>query len=81
MKTLSFKIAVLLTSLYWFWESKAEGNIRIDLLLIFPILTVVYIYALWRKFKFWAILIAIALMAINVLYFQLSYSIFDKSFG
>jgi hypothetical protein len=78
MKNLGLKIAILLTSAYWFWESKAEGNIRIDLLIIFPILTITYIFALWRKFKFWSVLIALGFMGLNYLYSQYSYSLFDK---
>lgn len=33
------KSCILLpTIIYWWWESQAEGNIRVDLLIIYPVL-------------------------------------------
>ena len=36
-------LPVIVTLLYWFWESQAEGNIRVDLLLIYPLLFLVVV--------------------------------------
>lgn len=66
------------TFFYWYWESKAEGNIRIDLMLIYPILFSVYIKALWNKFSYYAILLSILLMVVNIIYSIFSYQLFDK---
>lgn len=69
------------TLLYWWWESYAEGSIRIDLLLIYPVLSVIYLTQLWREFRYYSILISIILMLINLLFFVFSYDIFGKSPG
>ncbi len=72
-------IAILApTSLYWAWESVAAGNIRIDLLLIYPVLFTIYLAGLWPRRKWRAVPVAIGIMAINVLYAIASYPLFDK---
>lgn len=74
-------VAALLTVLYWVWESRASGNIRVDLLIIYPLLFGCYLIALWSRFRFGSVLIAVALMAINFAYAVASYRIFDKNPG
>ena len=74
-------VLIVLTLLYWLWESQAEGNIRVDLLIIYPILLTLYIFLLWRKFRFYSILMALFLMALNILFFVFSYDVFDKYSG
>lgn len=69
------------TFAYWAWEIIASGNIRIDLILIYPILFIIYIKTLWRTKKVYSIFIAIAFMIINILYSILSYEIFNKYHG
>jgi len=66
------------TLLYWWWESHAQGNIRIDLILIYPFLFVIYLTLLWRGFRYYAILIATVLMLMNFLFFIFSYDVFGK---
>jgi hypothetical protein len=73
--------AAVLTALYWFWESRAEGNIRVDLLLIYPVLFGCYIGAFWPRFKSGSILLALALMVVNAGWFVVSYDLFDKHPG
>lgn len=70
--------AVGLTLLYWYWETKASGNIRIDLVLIYPLLFATYTAALWTRFRFISLPIAGLLLLINVLVFVLSYPVADK---
>lgn len=74
-------VLIVLTLLYWLWESQAEGNIRVDLLIIYPTLLTLYIFLLWRKFRFYSILMALFLMALNILFFVFSYDVFDKYSG
>jgi hypothetical protein len=73
--------SAILTALYWVWESQASGNIRIDLLLIYPVLSIAYVLFLWPRFRYWSILVAMGLMALNFVYFVNSYSLFDKNRG
>lgn len=79
-KTIIF-ISTALTILYWYWESQAEGNIRIDLLLIYPVLFVSYLICLWPRFKFYSLLIALGLMGFNIGFFIISYDLFNKHLG
>ena len=74
-------VPVAVTLLYWYWESIASGNIRVDLLIIYPALLIIYIVSLWRRFKFYAVLISIALMLINFGFLLISYDLFDKHPG
>jgi hypothetical protein len=82
------------TLLYWYWESSAEGNIRVDLLVIYPTLFLIYLSVLFvllarKKFGFisslsailFSILGAAALMGINYLFLMISYDLFDKNPG
>ena len=69
---------VVPTLAYWAWEIIASGNIRIDLILIYPILFFIYIKALWRTQKVYSIFIAIVFMVINIIYSVLSYDMFNK---
>lgn len=71
-------IPVVVTLLYWFWESRAAGNIRVDLLFIYPALFAIYIAALWRRFRFYSVIIAAVIMGINYAFALLSYDLFDK---
>jgi hypothetical protein len=70
-----------LTLAYWFWESKASGNIRVDLILIYPLLFVGYLILLWRRIRWWALLVTLVLMALNFGFFINSYEWFDKNPG
>lgn len=76
MKTLL--LIIVPTLAYWFWESRAEGNIRIDLLLIYPALFGLYAALLWQRLKFKALVVALLIMAGNVAWFMLSRDLFDK---
>ena len=69
------------TLLYWGWESQAEGNIRIDLLVLYPALFFVYLRAFWVRFKFLSILLSTGLMMLNIVFFMLSYDLFGKNPG
>lgn len=71
----------IITALYWLWETKAEGNIRVDLLLLYPFLFISYIIALWPKFRALSIVIAAILMVINIYFSIISYDLFDKLRG
>lgn len=77
----SILIITLSTLAYWYWESLAEGNIRIDLFIIYPALFVIYSIALWRRFGFYTILVSSLIMLINIIYFVYSYELFDKYRG
>jgi len=69
-----------ITLLYWAWESQAGGNIRVDLVLGYPLLFGLYLYFLQRIG--WASLpAALALMLLNYCFFMASYSLFDKPLG
>ena len=74
-------VSLVLTALYWVWESQAEGNIRVDLLLIYPWLFVSYLVTLWPRFRYGSVLIASLLMVVNIGYFVISYRLFDKNPG
>jgi hypothetical protein len=78
---ISALVALALTALYWIWESRAGGNIRVDLLLIYPALLFCYLISLWPRFRYWSIPIAVSLMAVNFVYFVISYRLFDKHPG
>ncbi|WP_417536441.1 hypothetical protein [Methylophaga sp.] len=71
-------ILVLVTLIYWFWEIRAEGNIRVDLVLIYPLLFVFYIKALWKRFKWYSLLFSSLIMLLNFGFLILSYDLFDK---
>jgi hypothetical protein len=73
--------ALVITLVYWLWESQIGGNIRLDLLVIYPLLIVLYPILLWRKFKWLSIVIALMLMVLNILFMQYSYVWFGKSPG
>ncbi len=72
---------VVFTLAYWAWESQASGNIRVDLLLIYPLLFFGYILLLWRRFRWWSIALSMALMALNFGFMLGSYSWFGKHPG
>lgn len=72
---------VIITIFYWYWESQAEGNIRVDLLVIYPLMFFAYLLLLWQQFRYYALLISLGLMLMNVLFFMLSYDVFDKHPG
>jgi hypothetical protein len=78
---LSWAAALVLTLGYWAWESRAAGNIRIDLLALYPILFFAYISLLWPRLKWLALVPALLLMAVNVGFFVMSYSWFHKNPG
>lgn len=69
-----------MTLLYWAWESQAGGNIRVDLLLAYPLLFGFYIYFL-QRLGWLSVVLAFALMAANYCFFVISYSIFNKPLG
>ena len=71
-------VPVVVTLLYWYWESKAAGNIRVDLLVIYPVLFVTYIAAFWSKFRYYSVLISTILMGLNYSFALVSYDLFDK---
>lgn len=71
-------VPVVITLLYWYWESIVAGNIRVDLLIIYPGLFVIYIVALWGKYRLYSVLISTLIMAINYIFFLISYDLFDK---
>ncbi|WP_292758034.1 MULTISPECIES: hypothetical protein [unclassified Methylophaga] len=74
-------LTAVVTLLYWYWESKTSGNIRIDLFLIYPVLTAIYMIALWSKFRIYAVFISLVLMIINFIFFMISYDLFNKNPG
>lgn len=78
MKHQSLIAVIVLTLVYWGWESRAAGNIRVDLLLIYPFLFFAYIYFLWPRFRWLAVVFSFLLMAINFGFFVMSYSWFHK---
>jgi len=77
----SYTGVIVSTLAYWGWESRASGNIRIDLLLIYPLLFFGYICFLWPRFRWLSILISLFLMALNLAFFSHSYSWFHKNPG
>jgi len=72
---------IISTIAYWGWESQASGNIRVDLLLIYPLLFCGYIYFLWPRLRWLSILVSLLLMVFNFAFFANSYSWFDKHLG
>ncbi|NKC00727.1 MAG: hypothetical protein GKR90_19840 [Pseudomonadales bacterium] len=76
-----FLTTLVVTVLYWIWESQAEGNIRIDLLLLYPILIVLYTSIWWSKLKWKALIITAGAMLLNVGFFLVSYDLFGKHPG
>jgi len=78
---LSWAGVVVLTLVYWAWESRAAGNIRVDLLALYPILFFAYIRLLWPQLKWLALLAALLLMTLNTGFFVMSYSWFHKNPG
>lgn len=69
------------TLLYWYWESIASGNIRVDLLIIYPVLYTMYTVTLWNKFRWYSLFISAILMGINIVVMIISYSLFGKNPG
>ncbi len=78
---LSLAGIAILTLGYWIWESRAAGNIRIDLLVLYPILFFAYIRLLWPRLRWLALVPALLLMAVNAAFFVMSYSWFHKNPG
>lgn len=76
-----YYLIIIPTLLYWFWESRAEGNIRIDLVLLYPILFAIYTGVLWKQHRFYSILFSLGLMILNIILFIWSYELFNKSPG
>jgi len=74
-------IPIIVTILYWVWESQASGNIRIDLLIIYPFIFIIYIVSLWKKFRFYSVLIATLIMLVNYGFLFISYDLFNKYTG
>ena len=74
-------VPAIVTFLYWYWESIASGNIRVDLLVIYPSLFIIYIASLWRRYKFYSLLISVILMVVNIGFLLISYDLFDKHPG
>lgn len=81
MKRRSTWFVLVVTLAYWAWESHAEGNIRVDLLLIYPLLSAIYVIALWKKFRWWSLGIAALFMAANTAFFVYAPVWFDKHPG
>jgi len=80
--TKSSYIGIIVSTLvYWLWESRTAGNIRLDLLLIYPILFLGYTYWLWARFRWWSVIISFLFMGLNFGFFVVSYSWFDKNPG
>lgn len=73
--------ALVLTLVYWLWESQAGGNIRVDLLLFYPAMFLGYILFFWDRLRWFSPLASLLLMAVNVGFFRMSYHWFDKSYG
>lgn len=81
LSILNISIVLFSTLGYWVWESQAEGNIRIDLLLIYSILFAVYIWAFWKRYKLYSIIFSVGLMILNIIFFISSYELFGKKLG
>ena len=76
-----FLIVIIITFIYWLWESKAEGNIRIDLIICYPVLLLIYFVSLMSMGKFKALVLTIILMIINFGFMMISYELFNKNPG
>jgi hypothetical protein len=72
---------LVLTVGYWAWESRAAGNIRVDLLVLYPILFFAYIWLLWPRLRWLGLLAALLLMALNVGFLVMSNAWFHKNPG
>ncbi|MCM0080858.1 hypothetical protein L4X63_04560 [Geomonas sp. Red32] len=81
MEKPSYSGVIAATLAYWAWESQASGNIRVDLLLIYPLLFFGYLRFLWPGFRWLSILISLFLMAVNLVFFANSYTWFHKNLG
>lgn len=77
----SYLWAILATLAYWGWESRASGNIRVDLLVLYPLLIGIYTSAFWSRLRWWSLLASFLLMAVNVAFFVMSYQVFHKHPG
>lgn len=73
-----FLLIIIVTGLYWFWESQAEGNIRIDILILYPFMGLIYLWAFWQWLKWKAIFACLTLIAINYGFMMISYDLFNK---
>lgn len=77
-----YKLVIILlpTLIYWGWETQARGDIRVDLILIYPLLFLIYnltlLSSLWPRHRwfsiFYALVFSSLIMAANVLVFVLS---------
>ena len=76
-----YGVLVGATALYWYWESFAEGNIRIDLLVLYPALTAIYLAILWPTLRWKGVALSAVLMIVNFGFFLISYDLFDKHPG
>lgn len=81
MKHRSLLLVLGVTGTYWAWESRAQGNIRVDLLLIYPLLFGVYVFVFWKRFRWASLGLALLLMAVNAAFFVNSAAWFDKRPG
>jgi hypothetical protein len=82
-KAFKFSIAstFTLTAIYLLWESLASGNIRVDLLIIYPCLFAAYNLLLWPQFRWKSLIFSSALMGLNFWFMTQSYSWFHKHLG
>ncbi len=78
LSKISIVFIIIPTLLYWYWESIASGNIRIDLLLIYPALFTVYVASLWKRYRYYSVLISTLIMVVNIVFFIFSYYLFGK---
>jgi len=78
LSKISIVFIIIPTLLYWYWESIASGNIRIDLLLIYPALFTVYVASLWKRYRYYSVLISTLIMVVNIVFFIFSYDLFGK---
>jgi len=72
--------STVMTLLYWVWESQAGGNIRVDLVLGYPLLFGLYNYFL-QRLGWLSLIPSFAIMALNYCFFVISYTLFDKPVG
>ncbi|TWU35834.1 hypothetical protein Q31b_52690 [Novipirellula aureliae] len=73
-------ICAAITVVYWIWESRTGGNIRVDLLLFYPVLFGLYLYSL-QRLGWLSAIITLLLMVANYCFFAISYSLFDLPLG
>ncbi|MCP4913601.1 MAG: hypothetical protein GY909_10820 [Oligoflexia bacterium] len=74
-------VTLVLFSLYAIWEANAEGNIRIDIIIIYPILFILYAATWWKEYKWKALFISFILSAFQYGFMILSYPLFNKYYG